>query len=77
MQEVQKEEDLHFSFLGKPKVILNSNNLDDFRVEVNTFLYECVEIIVDEFPNFLPPIRSISHHIDLRDGASLPNKASY
>ena len=40
---------------------------------LNDFTY----IIVDEFPNAFPPIRSISHHIDLILGESLPNKASY
>ena len=35
------------------------------------------DIIVDEFPNALPPIRSISHHIDLIPGARLSNKAAY
>jgi hypothetical protein len=32
---------------------------------------------VDELPHLLPPIRSISHHIDIIPGASLPNKATY
>jgi hypothetical protein len=35
------------------------------------------EIVVDEIPNSLPPIRSISHHIDLIPGESLPNKETY
>ena len=52
-------------------------NLDDFPVEVKTLLDECADIIVDEFPNTLPPVRSISHHIDLISGASLPDKAAY
>ena len=30
LQEFQREEDLHFSLVGKPKVILTSTNLDDF-----------------------------------------------
>jgi hypothetical protein len=36
-----------------------------------------VDIVVDELPNSLQPIRSINHHIDLIPGASLPNKAAY
>jgi hypothetical protein len=35
------------------------------------------DIVVDELPNSLPPIRSINYHIDLIPGASLPNKAAY
>ena len=77
LQEVQKEEDLRFSLVGKLEVILTSTNLDDFPVEVKTLLDECADIIVDELPNDLPPIRSISHHIDLIPCASLPNKAAY
>ena len=46
-------------------------------VEIPKLLDEYVDIVVDDFPNDLPPIRSISHHIDLIPGASLPNKAAY
>ena len=77
LQEVKKEEELHFSLVRKPKVILTSTNLDDFPIEVRIFLDEYVDIILDEFPNPLPLVRSISHHIDLIPGASLPNKAVY
>jgi len=35
------------------------------------------DIIVDDFPNELPPIRRISHHIDLIPGANLSNKVAY
>ena len=51
--------------------------MDDFPDEVKTLLDEYGDIIVDELTNELHPIRSISHHIDLIPGASLPNKASY
>ena len=32
---------------------------------------------MDKFPNTLPPVRSISHHIDLMPGAILPNMEAY
>jgi hypothetical protein len=40
-------------------------------------LEEFVDIVVDELPCSLPPIRSISHHINLIPGASFPNKVAY
>jgi hypothetical protein len=35
------------------------------------------DIVADELPNSLPPIRSITHLIDLIPGEILPNKATY
>jgi hypothetical protein len=40
-------------------------------------LEEFADIVVDELPRSLPPIRSISHHIDIIPGANLPNKEAY
>jgi hypothetical protein len=40
-------------------------------------LGEFADILVNELPHSLPPMRSVSHHIDLIPGASLPNKAAY
>jgi len=68
---------MHFAPIGRPKVILTSTKLDDLPEEIKTLLNDCADIIVDEFPNVLPPIRSISHHIDLIPGASFPNKEAY
>jgi hypothetical protein len=61
----------------KPKVILTSNSMEDFPEEVQELLENFVDIVVDEFPRSLPPIRSISHHIDLIPGESLLNKEMY
>ena len=77
LQEVKKEDELHFSLVEKPNVILTSTNLDVFCTEVRILLDEYAYIIMDEWPNILPPLRSIRHHIDLIPGASLPNKESY
>jgi len=76
LQEIKKEE-VHFSLIDKPKVILPNKNLDYFPAKVKVMLDEFVYIIVDYFPNGLPSIRSIIHHIYLIIGACLPNKSTY
>ena len=68
---------MHFDIVGEPKLILTSTNLDDFPTEVRILLDEYDDIIVHEFANVLPPMRSSSHHIDLTPSASLPNKETY
>jgi hypothetical protein len=51
--------------------------MEYFPEEIQELLENFVDIIVDEFPNSLPPIRSINHHIDLIPGTSLLNKEMY
>eukprot|EP00253_Pinus_taeda_P033085 PITA_33085 len=48
-----------------------------FLKQVENNEIEFTDIVVDDFPDKLPPKRSISHHIDFIPGASLPNKAAY
>jgi hypothetical protein len=61
----------------KPKIVLTSTRVDDLPEEVQELLEEFANIVVDELPHSLPPIRSVSHHIDLIPGANFPNKAMY
>ena len=61
----------------KPRVFLTSTSMDDLLEEIQEFLDNFADIVVDEIPNSLPPIRSINHHIDLIPGEILPNKAAY
>jgi hypothetical protein len=51
--------------------------MDELPEEVQELLENFIDIVVNELPNSLPPIKSISHHIDLILGESLPNKAAY
>jgi hypothetical protein len=61
----------------KPKVILTNTSVEDFPEEIQELLEKFANIVVDELPHSLPPITSISHHIDVIPGASLPNKVAY
>jgi hypothetical protein len=51
--------------------------MDDFPEEVQELLDNFSDIVVDELPNSLKPIKSISHHIELIPGEILPNKEVY
>jgi hypothetical protein len=61
----------------KPRVILTSTSMDDLPEEIQELLEDFIDIVVDKLPCSLPPIRSISHHINLIPGAILPNKVVY
>jgi hypothetical protein len=77
LTEVKKKEDPQFFVVRKSRIVLTSTRVDDLPEEVQELLEEFTDIIVDELPHSLPPMRSVSHHIDLILGASLPNKAAY
>lgn len=49
----------------------------DFLFEIQGMLNEYNDIVVYDFPNELPPMRSISHHVELIPRESLPNKFAY
>jgi hypothetical protein len=77
LNEVKKKEDTQFIVVRNPKIVLTSTRIDDLPEEIQELLGEFADIVVDKLPCLLPPIRSISHHIDLIPGASLLNKATY
>jgi hypothetical protein len=77
LDEVKKKEDTQFIVVRKPKMVLTSNRIDDLPEEIRELLGEFADIVVDELPCLLPPIRSIIHHIDLILEASLSNKDAY
>lgn len=76
LKHVQNEE-VSFVVVGKPRTVLTTTRIVDLPIKVHKLLDEYVDIVVDDLPNELPPVRSISHHIDLIPGASLPNKVAY
>jgi hypothetical protein len=75
--EMEKKEDTQFFVVRKPRIVLTRTRVDDLPEEIQELLGEFADIIVDELPRSFPPMRSMSHHIDLIPGASLPNKVAY
>ena len=49
----------------------------EIPLEVSNLLGEFGDIIFDNVPKGLPPVRQINHQIDLIPRASLPNKAAH
>ena len=68
---------MQFVVVGKMRVIRTRTSMNYFPVEVQELLDEFVDIVVDELPHTLPPMRSISHHIDLIPGEIFSNKETY
>jgi hypothetical protein len=77
LTEMDKKEDPQLFVVRKPRIVLTSMRVDDLPVEIQKLLEEFTDIIVDELPRSLPPMRSVNHHIDLIPGASFPNKDAY
>ena len=72
-----EEEEVSYAVVCKPKVVLLHTEIADLPIEVQDMLNEFHDILVDNLLIELAPKISISHHIDLILGASLPNKATY
>jgi hypothetical protein len=77
LTKVKKKEEPQLIVVRKPKIVLTRTRVDDLPEEVQELLEEFADIVVEKIPRSLPPIISVSHHIDLILGASLPNKAAY
>lgn len=72
-----KDIEVCFVVIGKPNIVLINTRIDNLPNEVQDFLNENMDIIVDDFPNLLPTVRSISYHIDIILRAIFSNKVAY
>ena len=70
------KEELSYSIVCKPTSNIETN-LSNLPIEIQEILGKFGNIIADDIPNELPPIRKISHHMDFIPRMSLSNKASY
>ncbi|XP_031404630.1 uncharacterized protein LOC116213728 [Punica granatum] len=59
-------------------MLLEENEeLGDIPPVVKSLLEKFRNVVPDEIPSGLPPMRDIQHHIDLVPGAAIPSKAAY
>ena len=72
-----EEDGIGFALVLKPKEDRKKERRTAGPKEVEELLNQYKEIISEVMPESLPPIRDISHQIDLIPGAVLPNKAAY
>jgi hypothetical protein len=77
LNEVKKEHEMQFIVVRNLRVILTSTSVYDLPIEIHELLDNFSYIVVDELPRSLPPIRSISNHIELIPRVIFPNKATY
>lgn len=75
LQEIKNEE-VNFSLVVKPKEVPTNTNVDELPREIHNLLDEYSNVVVDDLPNQLPPLRSMSHHKYMIPGDNLLNKAT-
>lgn len=73
---LKEEKRAKFCLAIVPKVVKEEvKSENNIATKIKPLLDEFKEIVVDDLLRGLPPMRSISHQIDLIPRASLPNKA--
>lgn len=70
-------EEVNFYIICRPRVVLTSTIIFDFPLDIQELLEEHHDIVGDDFPNELPPIRSINHQLNLILGEIFPSKSAY
>ena len=59
------------------KEVPSDSSIVDVPLEVKNLLDDFVDMVPDELPSELPPLRDIQHAIDLVPGSQLPNLPHY
>ncbi|XP_020695711.1 uncharacterized protein LOC110109125 [Dendrobium catenatum] len=74
IREWQDQAPMFALLLTEPNPIYDAQNRPP---EVSEFLSKYRDVVPDELPAELPPLRSIQHQIDFAPGATLPNLPHY
>ena len=59
------------------KEVPSDSSIVDVPLEVKNLIDDFVDMVPDELPSELPPLRDIQHAIDLVLGSQLPNLPHY
>ena len=68
-----KHEHMHFSIIPKD----SKEDAKEVPTEIADMLGQFSDIVLDNVPNGLPPMRKISHQMDLVPGIIFPNKRTH
>ena len=68
-----KHEHMCFAIIPKD----SKEEVEEILAEVADMLREFYDIVSDNVPNGLPPVRKINRQMDLVPGANFPNKAAH
>lgn len=78
LKTVNEEGGGAYAIVIKPKTVMTTTSkVDDVPKEVQALLNKYKDIVVDELPSSLPPIRDVIHHIEFIPGENLPKKVAY
>ena len=58
-------------------VVREEKETTEIPLSLIPFLEEFSDVVPEEIPHGLPPIRDMQHYIDLISGSMLPNKPTY
>ena len=73
LKEAEEEGVVYILMPCKEGAIIN----DEVSVKLQEVLTEFTDLMPENLPPSLPPMRDIQHHIDLVPGSSLPNRLAY
>ena len=74
---IKKSQVVHALIVKQIMVAENGQKIEELPNAMKLILEEFKDVVSDDLPEGLPPMRDIQHHIDLIPGASLPNLPHY
>ena len=77
MEETIRESLVVHALIVKNTMIVEEESNSEVPERVKKVLEEYSEVLPEDLPDGLPPLRDIQHQIDLMPGASLPNLPHY